>query len=260
MGFWSSLGSIITAPVRAVASVTSALVNGASKIVSGVSDWVKENVFGLYDTPSYVANNATVEETKKVNQLLEKCIESYREKAEEYDEIAAKIVSEQFENLKEKLYEVNLVSSEKIIENYVFEIFEDNLEKIKKSLDKIYSKQISNVFSLNNKKLLDILELEKGKRKKEKLRELAIETISNANTKLMNELSQFLEQQSKFIEKGLNDYMEKIKNIAMANENETKKILDAKSKDISVAEGLKIRYLNLLQQLELLEQVLLREA
>ena len=56
--------------------------------------------------------------------------------------------------IKPKLVEINEVSGKKIIDDYIFKAFKMNLEHIRKELDKIYSKQIANVFSLNNNNLL----------------------------------------------------------------------------------------------------------
>ena len=229
MGFFSFIGNAISG----VISAGKALLSGAREIVSGVASWVARNVLSLEEAGSFNVKTATPEETKKINELLEKCIESYRKEAEEYDKLAEIILEEQFNLLREKLVEINKIGSEKIIEDYIFKSFENNLVYIKKDLDKIYSKQIANVFSFTNPTLLKILELDRGKEKNDKLRKLGIDTITKANEQLMQELSNFVLEQQAFISERLNEYMENVKRTLKATELETQKIIDAKAGDKS---------------------------
>lgn len=255
MGFWSSIarigGTILSGIGRAITS-------GIGKVVSGVASWVAENVLSLRDAGSYDSKTASVDETKKINELLNKCIESYRKEAEKYDEMAEVILEDQFNLLRDKLIEINSISSEKIIEDYIFKSFENNLIYIKKDLDKIYSKQIANVFSLSNNNLLDILKLDKGKEKNDKLRKLGIDTITRANEQLMQELSKFILEQQIFISERLNEYMENVKRTLKTTELETQKIIDAKSGDKGSYDYLSKKYNMLLNKLELLDNILER--
>ena len=62
MGFWSAIGGVL----KAIGSV----IFTPARVIT----WVAEKIFSLGDTPSYNSSTATVDETKKVNELLEKCI------------------------------------------------------------------------------------------------------------------------------------------------------------------------------------------
>lgn len=256
MGFWSSIASF---GKSVLSGIGRAISSGIGKVVSGVASWVAENIFNLRDAGSYNSETASVDETKKINELLNNCIESYRKEAEKYDEMAEVILEEQFNLLRNKLIEINEISSEKIIEDYIFKSFENNLLYIKKDLEKIYSKQIANVFSLNNNNLLDILKLDKGKEKNDKLKKLGIETITKANNQLMEELSNFVLEQQVFISERLNEYMENVKRTLKATELETQRIIDAKAGDKNSYDYLSKKYTTLLKQLELLEKILERE-
>lgn len=251
MGFWSSvfsgIGSFLSGIGRAVTSTIGAVVS-----------WVSEKISSLGEAGSYEPRTASVDETRKINELLENCIRSYSKEAEKYDEIAEDILEEQFRILRERLIEINNISSEKIIEDYIFKSFENNLSYIKKDLNKIYSKQISNVFSLNNNKLLDILKLDKGSEKNRRLRELGIETITKANDKLMKEVKNFVEEQQTFISNRLSEYMVNIKQTLVATQLETEKIINAKTEGVD-SEFLLKKYNSLLEELELLEDILERE-
>lgn len=264
MGFFSSICSFVGSAVRAVgsavSSVAKAVGRGIGGIVGGVASWVKENIFDIAEAGSYDTSTATVDETKKINELLENCIRSYGGKAEEYDELAAVILEDQFNALEKTLEEINELGSGKIIDDYIFESFRQNLGYIKKDLNKIYSKQISNVFSLNNSKLLDILKLDKGSEKKEKIRRLAVDTIAEANRKLLEEISYFVRKQQKFIAGRLIEYMQSVKAKLEATQAETKKILDAKNEDKDSLDALKNKYNQLISQFELLGNVLNRKG
>lgn len=162
MGFWSSVFS-------GIGSFLSGIGRAVTSTIGAVASWVSEKISSLGEAGSYEPRTASVDETRKINELLENCIRSYSKEAEKYDEIAEDILEEQFRILRERLIEINNISSEKIIEDYIFKSFENNLSYIKKDLNKIYSKQISNVFSLNNNKLLDILKLDKGSEKNRRI-------------------------------------------------------------------------------------------
>lgn len=251
MGFWSSVFS-------GIGSFLSGIGRAVTSTIGAVASWVSEKISSLGEAGSYEPRTASVDETRKINELLENCIRSYSKEAEKYDEIAEEILEGQFRILRERLIEINNISSEKIIEDYIFKSFENNLSYIKKDLNKIYSKQISNVFSLNNNKLLDILKLDKGSEKNRRLRELGIETITKANDKLMKEVKNFVEEQQTFISNRLSEYMVNIKQTLVATQLETEKIINAKTEGVD-SEFLLKKYNSLLEELELLEDILERE-
>ena len=245
MGFWSAIGGALKA-------VGGLLFGGTGRVIG----WLAEKRCNLGDTPSYNSSTATVDETKKVNELLEKCIQGYSKEAEEYDKLAQNIIKANFYTIEEKLSEINKASDKPIIDNFVFESFKSNTKNINKSLNKIYSKQISNTFSLNNNKLLDILKLDKGNKKNDKLRDLAVDTVTKANNTLLCELSDFTKEQQNFISGKLSEYMTNRKNTLMTSKNETEKILASLEKDDNERTQLKNYYGNLLNEINLLGKIL----
>ena len=248
MGFFSFLGSVASAVVSGIKAV--------GGVLGAVGGWIVDKIFSLGDTPSYNSSTATVDETKKVNELLEKCIQGYSKDAEEYEKLAQNIIKANFYTIEEKLSEINKASDKPIIDNFVFESFKSNTKNINKSLDKIYSKQISNTFSLNNNKLLDILKLDKGNKKNDKLRDLAVNTVTKANNTLLCELSDFTKEQQNFISGKLSEYMTNRKNTLMTSKNETEKILASLEKDDNERTQLKNYYGNLLNEINLLGKIL----
>ena len=245
MGFWSAIGGALKA-------VGGLLFGGTGRVIG----WLAEKIFNLGDTPSYNSSTATVDETKKVNELLEKCIQGYSKEAEEYDKLAQNIIKANFYTIEEKLSEINKASDKPIIDNFVFESFKSNTKNINKSLNKIYSKQISNTFSLNNNKLLDILKLDNGNKKNDNLRDLAVDTVTKANNTLLCELSDFTKEQQNFISGKLSEYMTNRKNTLMTSKNETEKILASLEKDDNERTQLKNYYGNLLNEINLLGKIL----
>ena len=239
MGFWSAIGGALKA-------VGGLLFGGTGRVIG----WLAEKIFNLGDTQSYNSSTATV------NELLEKCIQGYSKEAEEYDKLAQNIIKANFYTIEEKLSEINKASDKPIIDNFVFESFKSNTKNINKSLNKIYSKQISNTFSLNNNKLLDILKLDKGNKKNDKLRDLAVDTVTKANNTLLCELSDFTKEQQNFISGKLSEYMTNRKNTLMTSKNETEKILASLEKDDNERTQLKNYYGNLLNEINLLGKIL----
>lgn len=253
MGFWSTIGSAISSVAKTLYEVVK---ENFGEIASGVATWIKENIFNLNEAPSYTPENATVDETKKINELIEKCIEGYSKESKECDKMTQKVVTERFEKIKELLDKVNKMSTPPIIDEYIFQIFQLKLKEINESLDNIYSKQISNVFSLNNNKLLSILKLDKGFEKKNKLNNLAKETIENANRELTKNLQEAVNKQQNFIMEKLNKYMEDRQNILETSKKETENIIDSLGKDKEERQKLEAKYDNIIEKLDLLENLM----
>ena len=227
MGFWSIIGNAISSVAKKVYVV---IKENLGDVMSSVATWIKENIFDLNEAPSYTPENATVDETKKINELIEKCIDGYSKESKECDQMTQKVVTERFKTIIELLDKVNEMSNPPIIDEYIFQIFQLKLKEINESLDNIYSKQIANVFSLNNNKLLNILKLDKGFEKKNKLNNLAKETIENANKELTRNLKGAVEKQQNFIMEKLNRYMEDRQNILEISKKETENIIDSLEK------------------------------
>lgn len=209
MGFFSSVCSWVSEKV-------SSAVDWVCDKVASVSNWIKE-VLGLGEAPEYDPNSASIDETKRINELLEKCIDEYGKEAKKYDILAIKVIEEHLSSIEKELRNFN--SSEKVIEEHIFEMFKYQTKDIKNKLKNIYSKHISDVFSLNNSKLLDILRLSPGERKENKIKNLAISTIEEANSELMDQLETFINEQQDFVEKRLSEFTN---NLELTLEKEVK--------------------------------------
>lgn len=261
MGF---LGGLLSGAV----SLGKAALGGIKSIISsgvigelvgkGIS-WVKNNIFNLEETPSYNPREATVDETRKINELIERCIESYGPESKKYDQLAQETIEEQFNLIISSLRDINTISNEIIVDEYIFNNFNFNLSMIKEQLGNIYSKNISNVFSLNNQDLLDILELEKGDVKKRKLRRLAMETLEKSSIDLRTKLTKFTQEQQKFINDKLNDCMNQRKNEIEISKKETEKIIFDREKNKDENENKKNKYTEIIEHLENLKKILGRK-
>lgn len=205
MGFFSSLGSAISNTWNKAKNIVEKVVNNTVEVVDKASNWIKENVFNISETPEYNPNTASVDETKKINELLEKCITNYSEQAEEFDVMTQKIIESYFSKVKKELTEIN--KNEVIIKEHIFDMFDFQAKEISNKLNNVYSKYIAEVFSLNNNELLDILSLKAGNRKQRKLNNLAISTLEKANEQLLSKLDKFLKEQQDFISDELEKYI-----------------------------------------------------
>ena len=129
MGFFSFIGSLATAAVGGLKAIGGALAKGAGALLSSVGGWIAEKIFNLGDLPSYDTKTATVDQTKKVNELLEKCITGYGKEAEEYDLLAQIIIKNNFDIIENKLIEINEISDMPIIDDFIFRSFQNNTKK-----------------------------------------------------------------------------------------------------------------------------------
>lgn len=129
------------------------LIEGAKEFISNI--WNNLSEVGNFDE-----KEAPVEEVVAVNEILEKCIEDYKDISTQYDRDAKEMLDEYYQKINDKLREINEEAGEILISDYVFETFKNEYKHLNKDLDNIYSKEIANGFSLNNSRLLVILKLE----------------------------------------------------------------------------------------------------
>lgn len=249
MGIFTNLLGIGSKIIDSMDLLIPKLLTEGIKIIG---KWVEENILDLKDAPSYKPETATLEETKKINELISKCVREYNDQAKEYDELAQKVLDEQFSSIIENLNEINKITP--IIEEYIFQQFLNNLESIKNTLENFFSKQISNVFSPYNNKLIGILELDAGYNKKEKLNQLALDTLANANKEFSAKLLSATQKQQKFIETVLNTYIEN-RNTELENSKKlTEKILTENDKEEK--EKMKLDFIDLIEEMNLLGEIL----
>lgn len=253
MGWFSSLCSTVGSWVSNGVSKVKDLVSGAaSKVVS----WVK-NIFSLNEAPSYDPETATVDETKKINELIGKCVEDYSEEAEEYEIEVKEIVRKRLKKIKTLLEEVNEVNEdEAIIDDNIFNIFRLKSKEIVKSLDNVYTRQIVNVFSLNNNELIDILKKEKGIGKKNDLTNLAKKTLKKANDELLIALDESVKEQQEFIETKLENYLKDRQDLLETSKKETEKIVQTSEEDKEERLKLQAKYDSIIDRLEVLENLM----
>jgi hypothetical protein len=254
MGWFSSLCSTVGSLISSGVSKVKDFVSGAtSKVVS----WVK-NVFSLNEAPSYDPETATVDETKKINELIGKCVEDYSEEAEEYEIEVKEIVRKRLKKIKTLLEEVNEINEEDepIIDDNIFNIFRLKSKEIVKSLDNVYTRQIVNVFSLNNNELIDILKKEKGIGKKNDLTNLAKRTLKEANDNLLKALDESVKEQQEFIEIKLENYLKDRQDLLETSKKETEKIIQTSEKDKEERLKLQAKYDNIIDKLGVLENLM----
>ena len=208
-------------------------------IIVKVGEFIKK-IIELLLGKKYDPNNSTVEETKEINKLLEKCISEYTKEAEEYDR-----------------REINKIDNkEVVIEEYIFQILENRKEDIDKKFENIYSKEISSVFSLNNNILLDILKMEKSREKRNRLNDLVKNTIKNTNKKLTDALKNSINKEQDFIMERLLSYIENRQNTLKTSKKETENIIDSLGKDKEERQKLEAKYDNIIEKLDLLENLM----
>ena len=254
MGLFSAFCSAVGSFVSSGISKVKDFVSGAT---SNVVSWIK-NIFSLNEAPSYDPKTATVDETKKINELIGKCVDNYSGEAEEYEIEVKKIVRTRFQKIKTLLEEVNEINEEDeaIIDDNIFSIFRLKSKEIIRSLDNIYTRQIVNAFSLNNNELIDILKKEKGIGKKNDLTNLAKKTLEKANDELLKALAENIKEQQEFIETKLENYLKDRVNLLETSKKETEKIIQMSEKDKEERLKLQANYNHIIDKLEILKNLM----
>lgn len=203
MGFLSSVKSCVSSVWKGAKSVMSSIGNAigsGAKLISDAAEWVYEKIKSIGNIPSYDPEESTIEQTKTVNQLIQKCVDSYGEEARGYEEVAKEILKAYMQDIENSLEPFR---DGKTIPEYVFKSLQQETKFLTKSLENLYFDGISRAFSLNNNKLLDILILEAGTEKENKLQKMAVETLDKTHTVFVDKIKEFLEEQQELIVKEL---------------------------------------------------------
>lgn len=203
-------GGIISSAVSVVGKVVSGgakLIGGAIKagvggLVSSAIDWVKETFFSVSETPSYRTDTATIDQTKKINELLDKCVNSYGKEAKKYEDAAKEIIETYTERLMDTLDEIKAIE---ILPEYIYRSLISDTKMLVKQIDNRYINSINNTFSLNNTRLLEILEMDAGMKKEKALQKLAIQTLEKTHDEFIEKFKNFLEIQQEGTLRMFND-------------------------------------------------------
>ena len=225
-----------------------------------ITDWFK-NIFNIGDTPSYDKDNATIDDTKKINKILQTYIENSLEISKKYDDISKEQINKYFSQIKNGLTDINEISqnntenSDKVIEDYIFDSLELNKQSVLKSLDKIYSNKIRDAYSLSNSELLNILKMKQGREKRKKMNEFSANTLKNANTFLFSELKESIAQQQKLVGKKLENYMNSREEETKRSIEKINEILDSVKTGEKEKQELKNNYVELLDEVKLFDEI-----
>ena len=130
------------------------------------------------------------------------------------------------------------------------------VEEVKRTLDNVYSKQISNVFSLNNSNLLDILRMDKGIEKKKKLNNLAKSTLKRAYEKIKDVSKEAINEQQRFIMEKLLVYIENRQNLLETSKRETENILKKPKNEKGEILEKQAKYDNIIDKLNMLGKLM----
>lgn len=225
-----------------------------------ITDWFK-NIFNIGDAPSYDKDTTTIDETKKINEILKTYIKNSLKISKKYDELSKNEINKYFEQIKKGLKDINKISenstenSDKVIEDYIFDSLELNKQSVLKSLDKIYSNKIRDAYSLSNGELLNILKMKQGQEKRKKMNEFSANTLKNANTFLFSELKESIAQQQELVGKKLENYMNSREEETKRSIEKINEILDSVKTGEKEKQELKNSYVELLDEVKLFDEI-----
>ena len=168
------------------------------------------------------------------------------------------MIRKRFQKIKTLLEEVNEINEEDepIIDDNIFNIFRLKSKEIIRSLDNVYTRQIINVFSLNNNELIDILKKEKDIGKKNDLINLAKKTLKKANDELLIALDESVKEQQEFIETKLENYLKNRQDLLETSKRESENILKILGKNKEKRFKLETTYDYILDKLEVLKKLM----
>ena len=197
----------------------------------------------------------------KQKRLMKFYIEKCLNISEKYDNISKEEINKYFSQIKNSLIDINKISenntenSDKVIEDYIFDSLELNRNTTLKSLDKIYSNEIKDAYSLSNFELLDILKMEQGREKKKKMNAFSVETLTEANEFLFDELKNSINQQQNLVDKKLRDYMYSREEETRRSIEKINEILDSVKTGEKEKQELKNSYVELLDEVKLFDEI-----
>lgn len=200
MGLLSKIKDKATSFVNTIGN----FIKSGSLVVNNTVTWIKEKILGLGQTPSYNYQTSSIDETKIINQLLEKCIVGYGNQAKEYEQLAKDILNEYLIKIDESLEPFK--QGDIVLPNYVFKLLSEESRILSHGVDNLFYDNIAKVFSFNNNNLLDILRLEAGKEKEEMLEKLAKETLESTYSFFIEKIKEFLKFQGDCINNELNNF------------------------------------------------------
>lgn len=244
-GMASAIGGVIT---KVGESLLKGVSSFAENLVDKVVNWVKE-VFSISETPSYDRENATIDETKKINELLQKCVDNYGDEAKKYEEFAKEILEEYLENVYETL---EVFKKDNIIPDYIFKSLNYQTEILSNSIDNLYISGINNVFSLNNNQLLDVLKLNSGREKEKKIQEIAINALNTTNDIFIKKINHSLKIQQDLIIEELKKLLDSKNREKYAIEEEFDKIKNQRDVDLEELNETITGYKNMIKKLDLI--------
>ena len=247
MGFLSGLLGIGS---KLFGGMGGMLLGLAPTVVKHVGSWIRNSMNDIDEAPSYNQATATFDETKKINELISKCVREYNSQAKEYDKLAEKTLDEQHEIIEKALRNFNVEKN--ILDETVFTTLTSQFESLKLGIENMYSRKISDVFSPYNNELLDILKLDAGN-KKEKLNRLALDTLKDANNEFTNKIRKASLNLQSFLKAYFSKYMKEREEIFEAMKSNTERMINAKDK--KEKDRLKAEYQKMIDDLKLLEEL-----
>lgn len=163
--------------------------------------WALKKIFSLAKAPPYNPETANIEDTKKINELIVKCVDNYGAKAKEFESYAKIILDEYYLRI---VKELDSFSSVETLPDFLYNALKRETELLKEKIDNSYHKEISQIFSLNNNTLIDILRKNPGSQKENALKSLAIDALEKANNNFITYFKNVLKTQQTLFETEIN--------------------------------------------------------
>ena len=193
---------------------------------------------------SYDKDSSGVSETEKINKILSDFSLSLEKKADEIEEIAIKESNVYFNEL------INCLNESAVKTGININSIKREMRNSEKSIKGNLKKHISKRVSLDDLKCLEILKMEPGKQKENKMRLFSKSILKEGVDKLVKDIREIIEEEQSMINEVIHDRLTDIKfdlskkletfdeleNDANNNENEQNEIIDKAKNKILLSE------------------------
>jgi len=215
---------------------------------------LSNELFKLKEIPFYDSENATLEETIQLNEILEEYRNIYGVEGKKIDKIITESLLFRHERLIFLLQNINdnnsIISSESIIEN-----LKRNFTIVEKQLLNICYKNIRNIFSLDNKELVKLVK-QKNNDRMILIEDLVLEKTEECYEFAVDILKQYFKEEEEYVDKQIKKLSEDNIKILIKNIREKENGIEIIRGNLSNKLEKTLSYTNAYIKIELIEEIL----
>lgn len=240
MGFWSSVGSLVSKAVSSTVKVISNIVaNPIPPLVTGPFPIIKlaAQIIKYFKNRRYDSNTASPEETRAISRDLAEYAKTFHKEAERVEAELMTIANDYFDKVIDQLEEMQAVDS------FLRQLPIQDLKKESATLRKLIKggikKEIDHAFSLDNDELTNILSIDADVEREKKITQFSNTVMKKAINSYMKKIEELSDQQQEMVQELI---LSRVEQMSKTIQNQNKLLEDlqtAKNKDESALNEVK---------------------